>query len=884
MNWRRFFHRDKADSDHGEEFRCHLEIEIDENIARGMSPDEARREACAKFGSPTLIREEVYHMNRIGILDPLARDFRYAARMLRRNPGFTAAAMLCLALGIGATTAIFSVVNAVLLRPLPYAHAERLVRLYTAGQSKEPQAGKFWFSGPEYFTLKREARSFESVEAWLVGGANVTGGQEPIRPTVAYVTGGLLPSLGVAPLRGRLITPADDSPTAPYTAVISYGLWQRVLGGDPAAIGRDLLFSGRKCTVVGIMPPGFQFPPGEADPPDIWAPAQIDPARPGSAYSHYLSAAAVLRPGLTIDAARSEMRGLLQRIEAETRGSVHLGPDPREHGIAMFSFQDEVVGGARTAILVLLGAVVFVLLIACVNVANLLLARAETRRREIAVRKAIGASLPVLVRQFLSEGILLSLGGSALGLGLAFVGMRLLTSTNAGDIPRASEIGINWGILAFTLFLCVTTGIAFGLAPIAQLAARNLHDTLRAASARNTATVSATRFRQALVVGELALALVLLIGTGLMIRAFWKLQQVEIGVNPHNLLTMTTTLPGAAYPQPERVLQFWTDLRERVSAMPGVVSASVMAGLPPLRRLDSNTTFIEGYTPPSGRPGIEIDFYQTAGPRYFETMGIPLLEGRLFDPRDGPDALHVVIANQTLARTVWPHESALGHRVRVGAGPWATIVGVAGDVKNAGVDHPTGTELYFPHLQAGGNALRAAYLVIRTNSQASALAGPARAAIRALDPSLPVNKVRELEDVIASVQSRPRFLAVLLTMFATAALVLASIGIYGVISYSVAQRTSEFGIRIAMGAVSSDVLRIVLRQGLSIAAVGLVLGFAGAFSLTRFLTGVLFGVSTVDPGTFVAMAVLMAAVAMLACYIPARRATRVDPATALRHE
>jgi predicted permease len=550
----RFFNRGRADRDHDEEFRCHIEIEIEENISRGMSPDEARSAAYRKFGSAMQLREDVYTMNSVGFLDTLARDLRYAVRTLLRNPGFTAAAILCLALGIGATTAIFSVVNAVLMRPLPYAHSDRLVRMYTSNaQPKDPQSQKFWFSDPEFFAVQKRARTFETVEGWFIGGANVTGGQEAFRPTVAYVTGGLLESLGVAPVRGRLLTQDDNRPTANYAAVISYALWQRAFAGDPGILDRSVQFSGRKCSIVGIMPAGFEFPPGETEPPQVWAAAQIDPAKPGSPFSHYLSVMGILKPATNLQLAREDMHSLLGQLESEG-GQNHLGLGSRAHNVVMFSFQEEVVGSARPAILVLLGAVGFVLLIAFVNVANLLLARAETRRREIAVRKAIGAGFSTLVRQFVTEGILLSMAGAALGLATAFAGVRLLAMTNAGNIPRVSEIGINWTVLIFTLVLSFATGIVFGLAPVAQLLARDLHDTLKSATARHTASIAANRFRHTLVVCELALALVLLIGTGLMIRAFWKLQHVDIGINPANLLTMSTTLPGAIYPRGDRVI------------------------------------------------------------------------------------------------------------------------------------------------------------------------------------------------------------------------------------------------------------------------------------------------------------------------------------------
>jgi putative ABC transport system permease protein len=884
LSWRRHFARRRDDLDHAEEFRAHLEIQIEENLARGMSQEEARLAAHRKFGSGMRIREDVYTMNSIGFLEVLGRDLRYTLRVLGRHRGFTLAAVLCLALGIGATTAIFSVVNAVLLRPLPYARADRRVRLYAAGNNGEPGNAKFTFSGPELVALRREARSFEQVDGWIIGGANLTAGQEPVRPVVAFVTGGLMESLGVPPVRGHLLTSEDDRPDAPAAAVISYGLWQRLFGGDPKVLERQVRFSGRPCSIVGVMPKGFEFPPGEVDAPDLWTALQLDPAKPGSPFSHFASVIATLKPGVTIAAAQREMDSMVERLAREEPGN-HFGTGKRQHHVAAYSFQEEIVGGARRALVVLLGAVGFVLIIACVNVANLLLARTESRRREIAVRKAIGAATGTLVRQFITEGVVLSLAGAVGGVGIAFAGVRLLTATNAGNIPRAAEIGIHWPVLVFTLALSVATGIAFGLAPLAQLTARNLHDTLKSATSRNTATAAANRFRHALVVSELALALVLLIGTGLMVQAFWKLQRVNPGFRASNLLTMTTTLPMGLYPRSDRVAQFWTDLQQRVSALPGVSAATMMSGLPPMRRADTNTTPIEGYQPAPDRPAIEIDYYQAVGPRYFETMGIRLTAGRLFDDHDGPDAARVVIVNQALERRVWPNGSALGHRMQVGGGGvWSTIVGVVADVKNSGIDQPAGTEVYFPFRQAGMMSMRSGYLAVRTAGPPSGVARAAREVVRTLDPTLPVNKLRDMDEVMWSLEARPRLLTVLLTAFAVLAVTLAAVGIYGVIAYSVGQRTSEFGIRIAMGAGSKDVLRLVLGQGLALGGAGLVLGAIGAYWLTGFLSGVLFGISAVDPATFAAMAVLLAAVTLAACYVPARRATKVDPTIALRYE
>src|SRR5258708_7642786 len=806
------------------------------------------------------------------------QDLRYGIRMLWNSPGFTAASIICLALGIGATSAIFSIVNAVLLRPLPYNHSERMVRIY----SEFPTFKKFWVSPPEFLDIQKSAKSWESIEGWVNQGSNLAGGNDPIRVTTSFVSGGLLSSLGVSPMMGRLISREYDAPAASITAVLFYGLWQRAFGGYAGVIGRDVLQNGAKCTIIGVMPKGFQFPPGETDPPEMWAPMQIDAARPGGRGSHFISALGMLKPGVTVSQAGDEMKRLLEQWGRQGGPGRHA-LDPKIHPVVLAGFQGEVVGGVRLAMLMLLGAVGFVLLIACVNVANLLLARAEARQREIAIRKAMGAAIWRLARQFVTEGVVLSLGGALLGLALAFLGLRAIARTNAASIPRVNEIGIDTTVLVFAIGISFLTGIAFGLAPLAQIIAGNVHETLKAAASRTTASVASNRFRKALVVTEMALALILLIGTGLMVRAFWKLQEVHAGFQPAGLLTMRVALPQAVYPENQRVLQFWTSVQQRVAALPGVESATIMSGLPPMRRLNANDTQIEGWVLRTGGPIQNMDYWQLTGPPYFETMGIRLIEGRYFDDRDGASAPLAVMVNQTTARTYWPGESALGHRVKPGfQGDWRTVVGVVEDVKNAGLDKPTATELYIPYLQTAGQGLRTGYVIVRAKGDAARMVGPSRGVIHEIDSSLPVAEVRTMDEVLSSAQARPRFLTLLLTMFSGVALVLAAVGIYGVISYSVAQRTNEFGIRMAMGAGPRDVLRMVLGQGLLLGVIGVALGAAGALALTRLIRGLLFGISSFDPLTFVVMAALLTAVTLVACWVPARRATRVDPMGALR--
>jgi predicted permease len=818
-------------------------------------------------------------------MSALLEDIRYAVRLLLKKPGFTASAVACLALGIGATTAIFSVVNAVLLRPLPYAESKRLVRVFTEFPNF-PNGGlrHFWVSPPEYFDLKRDTTSFDALDGYAIQGVNLAGESEPVRATAAYTTAGMLPMLGVKPIAGRLFTSEDDAPKVPLTAVLSFALWQRAFGGDQGIIGRDIRLAGNPCHVIGVMPPGFAFPPGELDPPELWLPLQLDPAAPGGRGSHYLSLIGRLRTGVSLTQAEGEM-ARYERISTERIGAQGHAFNEKNHPIVLAGFQDEVVKGVRRAMLVLLGAVVFVLLIACVNVANLLLARSESRRREIAIRTAIGASWPALLRQFVVEGILLSLVGAAFGMLLAFAGLRVLVATNAGSIPRVGEIDIDWQVLLFTLAVSVLTGIVFGLAPILHMRAVSLHATLKAAAGRVSAASAAQRFRSMLVTAELALALVLLIGSGLMVKAFWKLQEVNAGFDPTNVLSLRLSLPATNYRDAPAISGFYKSLSDRVNALPGVISAAVVRGIPPARQIDANDTQIEGFVPKPGGPIQNIDYYNYVSGRYFETVGAWLIEGRFLTDSDGPGAPLVLVVNQTLARTYWPNESAMGHRMKPSGGgpdaPWSTIVGVIGDIKNGGIDRATGTELFRSAWQAPA---RQSYLVVRTRSNPNGLAGAVRGEIRSLDRSLPISDLRTLEDVMDKARSRPKFLTLLLTIFSSLSLALAGLGIYGVISYSVAQRTNEIGIRMALGAQPGDVLRLVGATGIRMALTGTLVGGIGAFALTRTMSGLLFGVSSFDVTTFLAMAATLIGVALLACYIPARRAARVDPLIALRYE
>jgi putative ABC transport system permease protein len=542
------------------------------------------------------------------------------------------------------------------------------------------------------------------------------------------------------------------------------------------------------------------------------------------------------------------------------------------------------VGNVRPAMLMMLGAVAFVLLIACVNVGNLLLARAEARHHEIAVRKAIGASVWDLARQCLAEGLALAAVGAALGLGVAWGALRLILAFNEGAIPRADEIAMDWRVLVFTVGASLLTGIFFGLAPLTQFSG-DTQQALKSATGRSTATTGAHWLRRVMVVSELALALILLVGAGLMVRTFWKLQQVNIGLDPARVVTMRLVLPQGQYAQPQSVTQLWTRLLERVRALPGVESASIVSGLAPVRQLNANDTMIEGYVKAPGGPDQNVDYYQAVAPGYFEMLRIPIVEGRAFDARDGAEGVKAVIVNQTMARTFYGNQSPIGRRVKPDSDtdPWRTIVGVAADVKNGGIDKPTGTELYFPYEQADGG-IRGMYLAVKTAGDPRSIIGSVRAQAAQLDPSLPVSQVRLMGDIIEAANARPRFLTVLLSLFSFIALGLAAVGIYGVMAFLVERRTQEFGIRMAIGAGPGDVLGLVLGQGMRIGLAGVVLGALGAFALTRFMRQLLFGVASFDPLTFAVTAAVLAGVVLASCYIPARRATKVDPMIALRYE
>jgi len=866
-----------------EELRFHIEQRTADNIAAGMSPEEAAREARKRFGNIQSVREECRERRGANFFEATLQDLRFALRQLLKNPGFTAVAVFTLALGIGACMAIFSVINAVMLRPLAYSQPDRLVRLYTEFPNF-PNGGlrRFLFSVPEYLEFRDEAKSWESLDAWITFGVNVGGGAQPFRVTASAVTGRLFRSLGATPLLGRVIVPEDDVPGGPQVVVLSHGLWQRGFAGDHDILGRDLVIDGHKFTIVGVMPKDFHFPPGELSETEIWGALQIDPIHPAPRDDHSLNLMGRLRPAVAMGQAQAEIRSLEKRWGEIGSGHRLNGTD---HTVVSYGLHDEVVRGVRPALRMLMGAVVFLLLIACVNVANLLLGRAESRRREIAIRGALGAGQGRLGLQFVIEGLVLACAGVAAGLLLAQGGLAFLKSATLVGIPRAGEIGIDVRVGIFAVGLALATGLAFGLAPLAHVVRRNIKDALNSAAASTTGSAGTQRFRQALVVAQLALSLTLLIGTGLMLRAFWNLEDVNAGFDAKNVATMSVALPDASY-RGQSVPAFWTRLETQLNSLPGIRSAALASDLPPICSACHNNTIIEGYVPTEGSPPQNVQFYQSISPGYFETMRIRLVQGRFFDKRDGVEAPEVAIINQSMARTFWGNESALGRRIRPsGTTNWCTVVGVIADVKNDGLETPAGTELYVPFTQnAGRDRSQQMFVIVRASGDPTAAVTLVRRELGRMDPTLPLANIHSMEAIISAAQSRPRVFTLLLTLFAIVALVLASVGTYSVIAYSVAQRTKELGLRMALGAQRGDVFRIVLGRGMLIAVSGIGIGLLGAFVLTRFLSSLLFGVTPTDPATFVMVSLSFSVVAFLAIYLPARRATRINPMEALRHE
>jgi len=815
--------------------------------------------------------------------DEMFQDLSYGVRMLLKRPAFSAVVILVLALGIGATTAIFSVVNGVLLRPLPYPEPDRLMTVFSAPE-KDSAMSINTVTGPDYVEWRNQCHSCAEMAAHTgAQPGNLTGGAEPDRVRVGRVTGSLFATLGVQPILGRAFLPEEtgrllfnsDSATTGNTAVIlSYGLWQRRFGADQAIIGKTVKVEGDPCAVIGVMPEGFNYP----DEADVWLPVALNPKR-NNAYLHVI---ARLQSGVTPAQAQAELTTIARRAAPEA------ADNNQAPGVNVVPLQEHLVGNVRPSLLIFLGAVSFVLLIACANVANLLLARAATRQKEMAIRAALGAGRSRIVRQLLTESLLIGLLGGGLGLLLAFGILNLLLAAAPQEIPRLNSVGIDRWVLGFTLLLSAVTGITFGFAPALQCSKLDLNSTLKEGGAQMIGGIARHRLRGLLVVAEVSMALMLLIGAGLLLKSFTRLRETRLGFNPGHVLSASLTLPDADYPTTAEVKAYYQQVLTRLADHPEVQAASIVNALP----LGKNGARIQGDLMVEGdaehRPGAFAGKLAIS-PEYFRALGIPLLKGREFNERDTADSPGVLIISEALARRLWPDGDALGKRLNIGFSgeTWREVVGVAGDAKQQELGERSSPAVYQPYSQVLDSRrwmLGDLTFAIRTTIEPQTFAETLRSDLQAVDKQLPLYDVAPMEQVIARKVADPRFYMLLLGSFSALALILAAAGIYGVISYAVTERTHEIGIRVALGAMAGDVLKLVITQGMKLVLAGLAIGLGGAFALTRVLTGLVYQVSVTDPITFTVISLLLVAVAVLACYFPARRATKVDPMVALRCE
>jgi predicted permease len=817
----------------------------------------------------------------MSVTDALRQDVKGALRGLWKSPGFAIAALVTLSLGIGATSAIFSVVNAVLLTPLPYEAPERRVMVW----SKWVSFDKTWVSSQEVADYRNMARTLTAVAFWTSGFQNLTDAGDPVRLNVGLISANTLEVLGTRPHVGRMFTVEEDRPNGPPLAVLGYPLWQAQFGGDPAVVGRKILLNDVPVEVIGVMPEGFRLPTDfnvdAAEPTQLWRPLQVDSTNLNRG-NHGFYAAAVLAPGQTPASATAELEAIAQRL-------TEAGQYPPAMQFTAFAvgLDDEIRGEVRPAMWLLMGAVAFLLLIACVNVANLLLVRGDARLREMAVRTAIGAAPRRLVRQLFTESVVLAVLGAVLGLALAAGALQVLVSVDPTSLPPLAPVQLDVTVIAFTIILAVLTTLLFGLVPALRTLHVNLVESLREGGQNATIGGRRQRIRGALVATEVALAVILVIGAGLMIRSLSALGNIDLGFNPDRVLTLRVAISAARYDTPDKVVDFYRQLVQRVDALPGVEHAGVMRVLPLATTIGDFGLDVDGFQEAPGR-NAKGD-WQIVSTGAFEAMGSRLVRGRWFTDADTSASVPVAVINETMARTYWTDsEAVVGGRIRVGnqKNPWVTVVGIVADERHNGVTGLVKEKFFIPHSQwhvaTGGNLIRSVFLVARTTGDPMSVAGAVRGEVRALDPTLPVANVRPMTEVVATSLATPRLTGFLLAAFAAIALALAAVGIYGVLAYLVSQRTQEIGVRLAVGADRTQVLRMILRQGMMLASGGILVGLAAAFLLTRLMQSLLYQVQPADPATFIAVPVILLVVALIASYVPALRATKVSPLLALR--
>ncbi|HSB10528.1 MAG TPA: ABC transporter permease [Blastocatellia bacterium] len=795
-------------------------------------------------------------------METLLQDLRYAIRTLVKRPGFTAVVVITLALGIGANTAIFSVVNGVVLQPLPFKDSDRLVAVmeFNPKSFNEPIGASF----PDFKDWAEHNQVFQHIAAFMGQSLALIGEDQPLRVSGQSVSADFFQMLKVEPLLGRTFQAEEEKPGKGRVVVLSHGFWQRQFGGDPGIVGRNLTLDGSSYTVVGVMPAGFRF----LRDVELWTPLDVPAVLQRMRGARFLQVVARLKPETSLDQARAGMSTLAQQLEND------YGQSNSGWGVSVVSLHEKVVGDVKQGLLVLLAAVGFVLLVACANVANLLLTRGAARQKEIAIRVALGAGRRRMIRHLLTESIFLSLVGGGFGLLLSLWGIDALRALSPANLPRIEEIGINLTVLGFTLIVSLLTGLLFGLAPVRQTSRVDLLEALKEGA--GSSTRSRRLLRGALVVSEIAFSLILLVGTGLLGRSLLAMLSVDRGFQTENLMTMELALPQYKYRQEPQQSAFFRQLLDRVETLPGVRSAALTSVLPLSSNNSKNAFTVEG------RESADTEWanLRVISPDYFRAMAIPLLNGRPFSSGDASGAPDVVIVNELMATRFWPGQDPVGKRILFGdSGP--TIVGVVGNIKHSGLGAELEPEMYVPFLQ---QPVRSMVLVARAESAPTSLVGPLRELVQSLDKDQPVDNFRTMESVVSSSVAQPRFLTIILSVFATLALALAAVGVYGVVAFSVTQRTQEMGIRLALGAQPPDIVRLVLREGLSLALIGVATGLLGSLAITRVISGMLYQVSATDPITFTSISLLLTGVALAASFIPARRAMRVDPMVALRHE
>jgi putative ABC transport system permease protein len=896
MLWSRFkswsramLRRSRMESEMDAELRFHLE-EYAEDLMRGGVPrQEAMRRARLEFGGIERIKEEVREARGVTFLDQLIQDLRYGARMFRKSPSFTAVAVLTLALGIGANTAIFSVVNAVLLSPLPYIDANRLMLVKEVLPNTGPEP--FNVSGPDISQIEKLNHVFEGVGGFRVWTYEFFGKGEPDRVVADRVSSSLFHVLGVQPIIGRAFAPQEEQ-FGHQVVILSYGLWQRQFGGERDILGQTVSLDRKPYTIIGVMPQSFVFPlPGmlQGVAADLWVPLGLSKEELADFGDNFsFTVVGRLKPTVHPSQVNADLQlvaqGVLHTYE-QWASEAHMPPmGDFRLGMVSMPMRDEVIGPLKPMLLMLLGAVGFVLLIACVNVANLLMMRAVGRQKEMAVRLAIGAGRFRLVRQFLVEGMLLAFTGGGLGLVFAVWVKQALAVRMPANIPQFHAVELDWTVLIFSFLLVTMAGLAFSVLPILWASRTDFNPSLQESGRGNSQGPDHQRVRAAFVVIEVALSVMLLVGAGLLVRSFQRVLNTNPGFRPENVLTASIDLPPAEYSRDSQVDSFYRQLMEKLRHAPGIAAAAGSTDLPLLGGWTHAFT-AEGYQPPLPS-GLNLCNHSVIYGDYLQTMGIPLLRGRYFTEQDGPKSPHVLIVSESLAKKYWPGQDSLGKRLKWGPpdsqDPWLTVVGVVGDVKQGALDAATDPHTYEPYAQLG--SMPSLRIAVRGQTDPASLTAEVRSAVWGLDRQLALGSVRTMDQVISRSTESRRFSLSLLSSFAALALILAAIGIYAVLAYSVAKRTHEIGVRMALGARGGDVLRLVLGQGLRVTAIGIVFGVAGALGLTRFLRSLLYEVQSTDPPTFVAVLSLLVVVSVAASYLPARRAARVDPMVALRYE